>query len=99
MKTLEGVRRLDMRSAKPRRKTADPFYYSWDWLHLVAVLKERRFGSPGNARCQHPQCSTPWRRGVRLFADHVHEIKDGGARLDPANVMFLCASCHTKKTN
>lgn len=34
-----------------------------------------------------------------MFVDHIIEIKDGGAKLDPANVWTLCGSCHVKKTN
>ena len=38
------------------------------------------------------------RHGIRLLGDHVVEIKDGGARLDPSNVMLRCYSCHARKT-
>jgi 5-methylcytosine-specific restriction enzyme A len=34
----------------------------------------------------------------RLFADHVVELSDGGAPLDPANGQALCGSHHTAKT-
>jgi 5-methylcytosine-specific restriction enzyme A len=34
----------------------------------------------------------------RLFADHVVELADGGAALDPANGQALCGSHHTAKT-
>ena len=37
-------------------------------------------------------------RGVRLFADHIVEIEDGGAALDIANGACLCAACHAAKT-
>jgi 5-methylcytosine-specific restriction endonuclease McrA len=43
-------------------------------------------------------CQECGRSDVRLFGDHVHEIKDGGALLDPTNIRLLCGSCHTKKT-
>jgi hypothetical protein len=33
-----------------------------------------------------------------LYLDHVVELRDGGARLDPRHVMFRCISCHTRKT-
>ncbi|MBU6525936.1 HNH endonuclease [Methylocystis sp. MJC1] len=36
--------------------------------------------------------------GVRLIADHVVEIEDGGARLDPNNGQTLCAPCSNRKT-
>lgn len=38
------------------------------------------------------------RAGVTLYADHVHELRDEGAALDPANGRALCASCHGLKT-
>ena len=34
----------------------------------------------------------------RMFADHIVEIKDGGARLDPDNGQCLCGAHHTAKT-
>jgi 5-methylcytosine-specific restriction endonuclease McrA len=50
-------------------------------------------------RCQAPGCGRQGGRGgVRLFADHIVERKDGGAPLDPENGMALCASCHGFKT-
>lgn len=36
--------------------------------------------------------------GVRLYADHVVELADGGAKLDVANGQTLCAPCHAAKT-
>ena len=48
-------------------------------------------------KCQHPGCG----RGSpqhRLFADHIIELKDGGAPLDPANGQALCGEHHTSKT-
>ncbi len=43
------------------------------------------------------RCRVCNRRG-RLFADHIVEIEDGGARLDLANGQALCGSHHTAKT-
>jgi 5-methylcytosine-specific restriction protein A len=37
-------------------------------------------------------------RGVRLIADHIVEIEDGGALLDPANGQTLCLACSNRKT-
>ncbi len=34
----------------------------------------------------------------RMFADHVVELKDGGAPFDPANGQCLCGAHHTTKT-
>lgn len=43
-------------------------------------------------------CQRCGRNGTRLFADHIIELKDGGASLDLANGQALCGSCHTRKT-
>jgi hypothetical protein len=34
-----------------------------------------------------------------MFADHIVELKDGGAAFDVANGQCLCGSHHTLKTN
>jgi hypothetical protein len=33
-----------------------------------------------------------------VFGDHIVELRDGGAPLDPANVLLRCGRCHTTKT-
>lgn len=72
----------------PAPKVALPFYQSPEWRALVALLKRER-----GCRCAKCQAS-----GVRIFADHVVELKDGGAALDPNNIMLLCGRCHAVKT-
>lgn len=57
-----------------------------------ALAVKRRAGW----RCQWPGCTA--KHPERLYADHVVEIKDGGAALDPSNGMALCAKHHTVKT-
>jgi hypothetical protein len=79
-------------------KAADPFYLSAEWRAFVEAEKIRRFGSARNARCQDHQCRMPERRGIRVFADHIVELRDDGAKLDPMNVLFRCGSCHTRVT-
>lgn len=83
-----GLTAIDTRIARPAPKRSDPFYQTPAWRKLMSVLIESR-----GAVCQ--QCG---RTGTRLFGDHVQELKDGGATLDPANVKLVCGSCHTKKT-
>ena len=61
-------------------------------------LIAQRFGSRERARCEDRQCKSPWRRGIRIFGDHIKERRDGGAEFDPANIQCLCGSCHTRKT-
>jgi 5-methylcytosine-specific restriction enzyme A len=50
------------------------------------------------ARAGH-MCQRCGRAGVRLFADHIVELKDGGELLNMANGWALCGSCHTTKTH
>jgi len=53
-------------------KVALPFYHDKRWIAFVPQLKAER----GNW-CQ--RCG----RGGRIIGDHIVEIKDGGALLDP----------------
>lgn len=82
------VATLDTSIAAPPPKVVEPFYTSAPWLNLMASIKRER-----GARCQ--DCG---RSGVRIFGDHIIELKDGGAALDRRNVRLLCGSCHTRKT-
>lgn len=84
---------LDTRTARPVVKTADPFYLSREWRRLMSVLVATR-----GRRCQDPACLSPQRTGIRVFGDHVVELADGGAPLDPSNILLRCGSCHTRKT-
>lgn len=71
-------------------KTVDPHYLTPEheaWRKVV--LRKARY------RCEGLGCGAS---GVKLYADHVVEIKDGGAPLDPANGQALCARCHARKT-
>jgi len=78
----------DTRTVRPAPKVVNPFYQSPEWTHLRSTLIRTR-----GARCQ--DCG---RTDGRLFADHVVELQDGGAALDPANIRLLCGACHTAKT-
>jgi len=84
---------LDPRSAVPPPKTAEPIYASREYAEWRRIVI-------GRARdaCQDPSCRYPNRTGIRLFADHVIELKDGGAPFDPDNGLARCGSCHTIKT-
>jgi hypothetical protein len=44
-------------------------------------------------------CLACGKHATYLEADHIVELKDGGAPLDPANVLLLCRPCHARKTN
>lgn len=64
------------------------FYNSAPWRNLrAAILRERG-----------PTCQKCGAHADRPYCDHVREIRDGGAELDPGNVQVLCASCHAIKT-
>jgi 5-methylcytosine-specific restriction enzyme A len=89
----QRVKSVDLRSAKPPAKVAAPFYLSTEWRALMKRLIAER----GRA-CQDPRCKAPHRRGIRVFGDHIVELQDGGAPLDPDNVLLRCGSCHTRKT-
>ena len=82
------IRTLDTRSVKTAPKKAEPFYLSLPWRQLMAdIIRDR------GRRCE--DCG---RADTRIFGDHIVELKDGGAPLDPLNVKCLCGSCHSRKT-
>jgi hypothetical protein len=78
----------------PNPKVAAPAYQSREWKTLIGAIVKQR-----GRRCEDPLCQTPNRAaGQRVYGDHVVELKDGGALLDPKNVLLRCGSCHTRKT-
>jgi len=83
----------DSRRAKPPAKAADPIYNSREWRTLITWIIRTR-----GRRCEHPDHVGPHDPTTRIFGDHIVELRDGGALLDPSNVMLLCGSCHTRKT-
>lgn len=85
---LPGRLRAAPQRIAPAPKVALPFYQTPEWRALVAAVKAAR-----GSRCEKCQAA-----GVRIFADHVKELKDGGAALDPDNIMLLCGRCHAVKT-
>ena len=81
------------RLASPDKRAA-PFYLSAEWRQLIAEIIRQR-----GRRCEGPGCKTPNRgAGQRIYGDHIVELQDGGALLDPNNVMLRCAPCHGAKT-
>jgi 5-methylcytosine-specific restriction protein A len=80
----------DTRRLTPPPKQVDQHYSTSEHRAWRAEVIRRSGG-----HCQWPGCQ---RAGVRLFADHVIEIKDGGAPLDVANGQALCGGHHTAKT-
>ncbi len=86
---------LNTRRVQPMARPIVPLYTSAAWRGLVADVIATR-----GRRCQ--RCGRTHGadgRPIRIFADHVVELKDGGAALDVNNLMLLCGSCHTRKTS
>lgn len=88
---------LDTRRAKPIEKEADAHY-------LTPEHKEWRKQVLNRAgwRCEFidtkgKRCDRSQQRGDRMIADHIVEIKDGGALLDVRNGRCLCTAHNTKK--
>jgi hypothetical protein len=88
------VRAADSRHVRPPEKRADPFYLSAEWRSLMAEITRER-----GRRCEDPDHDplSP-REGVRVFGDHIQELRDGGAPLDKRNIMLRCGACHGRKT-
>lgn len=81
---------LRVERAAPPPKVADHFYQSPEWREFsTAVKKERGYG------CEVAGCGY---RGPRIIADHIIEVKDGGALLDRRNILLRCTPCHNTKT-
>lgn len=66
------------------------FYATPQWRELRDQVVEA-----AGRRCQWPGCG---RSDGRMHADHIVEIKDGGAALDRANLWCLCQTHHNGKT-
>lgn len=82
---------IDTRAARSADRAPSPYTWSAEhksWRRLVL----KRAGG----KCEWPGCG---RAEKRMFADHIVELKDGGAPLDPANGQCLCGKHHTLKTH
>jgi 5-methylcytosine-specific restriction enzyme A len=78
---------FNTRKLAPPPRFGRTVYVSAEWRALVRSIIAKR-----GRRCE--RCGS----SKRLFGDHLEELRDGGAALDPANVELLCGSCHTAKT-
>ena len=95
LRTLRPRIAAALSRVRPPKKTVDPVYLTIEWRSLVAELIRRR-----GRRCErcgrtHDQQGKP----VRIFGDHIKELKDGGPLLDGNNIELLCGSCHKIKSN
>ena len=84
------LRPANLSIARLPPKTADDWYQTPEHRAWSKAVVTR-----AGFRCQGEGCG---RSGVRLFADHIIEVKDGGPRLDLSNGQALCGSCHSIKT-
>lgn len=82
------LRASDSRHVKPPPKRVDPHYLSAEHQAWRSAVIKRAGG----------QCKKCGRSGCRLFADHIIELRDGGAPFDVTNGEALCGSCHSTKT-
>ena len=78
---------------KQSPKRGDPFYDLPEWRKLVARIIAKR-----GRICEDPACPAAHSNTMRVYADHIVELRDGGAPLDERNVQLLCASAHGRKT-
>jgi 5-methylcytosine-specific restriction protein A len=89
------VPKSDGRTIRAEPKRTDPIYHSEEhkqWRDQV--LHNAGF------RCQWFENGTRCTKAApqhRLFADHIKELRDGGA-FDPFNGQCLCGAHHTRKT-
>jgi 5-methylcytosine-specific restriction endonuclease McrA len=70
------------------KKAADPHYLTPEHQQWRTAVLDR---------AGH-KCEGCGRTNTRLFADHVVELRDGGAPLEFTNGRALCGACHTRKT-
>jgi len=81
---------------KQRFKKADPFYASPEFRAWRAKIVARAGG-----RCEAHEYGhrcTKAQPAHRMFADHVHEIRDGGEQFNPSNGQCLGGPHHLMKT-
>lgn len=84
---VEPIGRMLDNNKPHHRSDGQAIYQTKEWQTLTNRLRKAK-----------PYCSKCGVTGVRLFGDHVTELKDGGAAFDPSNVQILCGSCHRIKT-
>lgn len=88
------VRVIDTRCAASAVKRTDPFYSTPEWRQFQSQIIAER-----GRVCEDPTCDGRTHKpGMRVFADHLVELQDGGAPFDPRNIMLRCGASHTRKT-
>ena len=90
------VRALDTRTSKLPPRQMDPIYSTPEFQAWRAQVVARAGG-----RCEavdHGHRCTKAKPEHRMYADHIVELRDGGAPFDLTNGWCLCASHHERKT-
>src|SRR5262252_3233826 len=90
------IRAMDTRTVKLPPKLMDPVYNSPAFISWRPQLLKRAAYHCEAVDDQGHRCSKT--RPARLFADHIHELKDGGSLTDPSNGQCLCFSHHERKS-
>ncbi|QFT31803.1 HNH endonuclease [Labrenzia sp. THAF82] len=68
-------------------KVTTSIYRSREWKEFAADVKRER-----GSKCE--RCGST----NRVIADHIKELKDGGAPFDRSNIELLCHAHHQQKT-
>lgn len=89
----------DLRTARAPEKTTNPHYLTPEHRAWRAEVIKRARGQCQQVDALGNRCERSEAAGDRMFADHIVELADGGAALDPANGRCLCGRHHTLKTN
>lgn len=99
VRTLKpALQTMDTRTVRSPEKRADPFYLTPEyraWRAKVIAKAGRRCEDVDQATGQRCTKAEPKHR---MFADHIVEVKDGGAPYDTSNGKCRCGSHHTTKT-
>jgi 5-methylcytosine-specific restriction enzyme A len=85
-----NVVRLPLKIADPQYAT--PAFRAWRALVVKRADHRCEATDPQGHRCTRAEPKH------RMFADHIVEVRDGGALLDPSNGQCFCASHHELKT-
>jgi 5-methylcytosine-specific restriction enzyme A len=90
------IRTINSGTVRLPPKQMDPVYNTPEYQAWRAVVVQRA-GHRCEAVDNGHRCSRA-RPDHRMYADHIIELRDGGALLDPSNGQCLCASHHELKT-
>jgi formate-dependent nitrite reductase cytochrome c552 subunit len=91
--TARDSRRIKPADGDRHSKRAAPIYATPEYRAWRAEVIRRSGG-----RCQDKNHDPQRSRSGKLYADHVKELRDGGAPFDVRNGLARCASCHERKT-